>query len=308
MSTAIQEFGIDQEDKNVKLLPPATNSYKVCSVILCVALVVVTGTFSGITAWLVNRGDSESCVQVVETHPPSGDDMLRLVHNMQAMDYQYGDLQAYYDTFRPSSNVSYTNISYEPDIDSDDVPEYVWPSSEDRRMRQLSLRSIATIGRLIGRAGSFTWNLIQSNTAVRNHAGWVGAVPEELRNDWTQLSGWRTRSVRLLGRDTPDCCSWATGCTSVDWTLTWQYNGNFIQNARILANSRAAMGMSVNVVVHDAGVPTNAGTQSRPVARIPMAIDFSSQGGWAATHKRTMIIHLDARGAARIVSDVGTFC
>ena len=103
-------------------------------------------------------------------------------------------------------------------------------------------------------------------------------------------------------------CNSRWGRTEVDWQLAFQTNGNYISNARIIANVRAAWGMNVVVRVTPTTHAVNIGTISNPIAQASFDLFFQSQGGWAAYYTLQSTITFDGTGNVRMSPRMGSFC
>jgi len=143
-------------------------------------------------------------------------------------------------------------------------------NSTHRMIRRLdTLESIVEIGEMIGA----TWNAVSGNGVSINTNKWTGAVPASMSNDWESLSGWKSYYWKFASLS----CQNGFGATSVsmDLSISFDYNYQFIKNAKVGASGSTIWGQSVSASV-SVGSPVNIGTSEKAIAQIPLYISVGS--------------------------------
>ena len=282
------------DDTDQKRITSHENRFqKKVIIYLSVALAIVSDTSAGVITYLANRETLN--VKKIPYKPETGEAGIDvMISDFEEIGMNFSYLETYYGSFTPGAAPP-ENVSY-------NVYDTTSPSSAPTR------RSMSVLGglQIISTVTQMVWPLFESSIQV-NNGGQISAIPTSY-SDWRQISGWRNE-IRTApwGRNYPNCNShW--GQTWVNWQLAFQVNGNYISNARIIANVRAAWGMNVNVRVTPTTNAVNIGTTGNPIAQASFDLFFQSQGGWGAYYTLQATVTFDATGRVSMSPRWGSFC
>lgn len=261
-----------------------------------VLALIVLGS-SGVIAYLATK--PEECKEYLFVDASGQPNISKMITSFEKTGFQPEHLQIYYDSFSPGPtppvNTSGTSIG---------VP-ISGPTHGPASGRRLgTLGALVAIGKDIGKV----WSIVAKSAVVSvNTANWVGAVPKSYASNWGAITGWKAHTAKPWGSYTPNCNSdW--GKTQVDWSLSYEANGQYIENAKIIASAQAAWGMTVDVSVTPSTVPVNVGTVAQPIAQLQFEIKFSSKGGWSGVYLQDIVLTFDATGNYKVTSNTGSFC
>lgn len=300
------ETDLKAETESAALNPAkaASKSKFILMVALVSGIITAATACSAVITWVATR---DECHSFYTYHDPNtgAPDIAKMVQVMERVDVNAEDLMTYFSSFSETNSSHPTSgraPSSPPSSPLHSRALALAPASDSRRLSTLG--NLVTIGHMVGDV----WNLVKANTATTNYGpAWIGAVPSNYATDWSTFTGWQTYTIQPQGNDKPSCdSSW--GNTYADWTLTWEGNGNYIKNGKILASATAAWGMHVNVDVTPGTSPVNVGTADSPVAQLQFSVSFQSQGGMASTYTESVIVSFDANGHWDITATNGAFC
>ena len=116
------------------------------------------------------------------------------------------------------------------------------PNATHRTNRRLNpLESLVEIGQMVGA----TWEAVSGSGVSINTGHWTGAVPASRTSDWETLSGWKSYYWKFASLS----CQNGFGSTvvSMELAISFDYNYQFIKNAKVAASGSTSWGQSVSV-------------------------------------------------------------
>lgn len=187
-------------------------------------------------------------------------------------------------------------------IEVDATGTAVGPESSSRRLA-LKAIGLKALGNLVMHAITNPWSNTQRSTNY-----WAGAVPD----DGSHSGVWpHSREWRPMGRWSPGCYRWITfGLTqsySVDWSVSWDYDGQYITNARVFAAPWAGWGFQMEARVRLGAAPVMRLIGGKQVAEVQIILELRGGSNIEAWAYKDIAIRLRGDGSAE-ESATGALC